>query len=256
MTDPRDDLADLVADVAALLADSASRGVVFEGPMQPLAPPAKPEPEHGKAWSSLASNARQRAENTVLRGADGLRATREDLGDCRRCRLCTQRQTLVFGVGAADADLMVIGEAPGRQEDMRGEPFVGPSGQMLDKMLANVIGVPRENTYITNTVKCRPPNDRNPELDEVEACHPYLMRQIQAVQPKVILVLGTVAFQILFRTNAGITRNRGRWRAFEGIPVMPTFHPAYLLRKPENKRLTFEDLKAVRGKYDELGGRR
>ena len=184
-----------------------------------------------------------------------LQRVREELGDCRRCALCRQRRTLVFGVGDPDADLVVMGEAPGDQEDRQGEPFVGPSGQMLDKMLLHVLGVPRSQAYILNVVKCRPPDNRNPLPDEVEACRPFLEAQLQAIRPKVLLVLGTVAFKALFRTNDGIVRNRGRWRDYQGIPVMPTFHPAYLLRKPQDKRLTFSDLKALRRRYDELTGR-
>ncbi|MFT6142218.1 MAG: uracil-DNA glycosylase family 4 [Myxococcota bacterium] len=256
MKDPRNDLADLLADVLALAQDSGLRGVVYEGPSQSMPAPLAIQPAHSGAWSSLASQARDSAEVASVAGAAGLRAVREDLGECRRCRLCTDRSTLVFGVGNATADLMIIGHAPNRQEDMRGEPFVSDSGDMLDKMLAHVIGLQRHSVYITTTVKCRPSGDRKPSLDEIRACHPYLQRQIKAVEPKVILVMGTLAFQILFRTNESLTANRGKWKNYGGIPVMPTFHPSHLLSQAADKKPAFADLKAVRARYDELGGQR
>ncbi len=256
MNDPRNDLADLLADVLALAQDSGLRGVDYEGPSEPMPVPLAIQPAHSGAWSSLASKARDSAEVASAVGAAGLRATREDLGECRRCRLCTDRNTLVFGVGNATADLMIIGHAPSRQEDMRGEPFVAEPGDMLDKMLAHVIGLPRESVYITTTVKCRPSNDRGPSLDEVRACHPYLQRQIKAVEPKVILVMGELAFQILFRTGESLAENRGKWRNYGGIPVMPSFHPSHLLTHAADKKPAFVDLKAVKARYDELGGQR
>lgn len=166
----------------------------------------------------------------------------------------------MFGVGDPDADLVVVGEAPGYHEDQQGEPFVGPAGQMLDKMLENVLGLRRNQVYILNVVKCRPPKNRNPLPDEVDACRPFLDGQLAAIAPKVILVLGSVAYRAMFRSDAGIKRSRGRWHEHAGAdgptPAMPTFHPAYLLRTPEDKKFTFDDLKAVRQRYDALGGRR
>jgi uracil-DNA glycosylase len=181
---------------------------------------------------------------------------RDELGDCRRCGLCKARRSIVFGVGDPDADLVIIGEGPGEQEDLKGEPFVGPAGQMLDKMLENVLQLRREQVYITNVVKCRPPKNRNPEPDEVESCRPFLEAQLTAIRPKLVLVLGSVACRALFGSDLGITRARGAWHEYAGIPVMPTFHPAYLLRKPEDKKYTFEDLKTLRVRYDEIGGKR
>ncbi|MEN0067287.1 MAG: uracil-DNA glycosylase [Myxococcota bacterium] len=262
MADP-DSLADLIADVRAVLEDASLRGVLAEDgrlPPPPAAPAgappeprtAKPSGEANPAWSSLATEAREARPDAAGR----LARVREELGDCQRCGLAKGRKTLVFGVGDPDADLVVVGEAPGHEEDRRGEPFVGAAGQMLDKMLENVIGLPRSKVYILNVIKCRPPKNRNPLPDEVEACMPFLRGQIEAIEPKVLLVLGSVAFKSLFDTSRGITRARGIWTEYEGTPVMPTFHPAYLLRQPQDKRLTFEDLKAVRQRYDELGGRR
>lgn len=184
-----------------------------------------------------------------------LEEVRDFLGDCMRCQLCYSRTKLVFGVGNPHADLVVIGEAPGKQEDAKGEPFVGRSGHMLNNMLKNVIGVPREEVYILNVLKCRPPRDRDPGTDEVESCLPFLERQLAAIEPKVILLMGTTALRTLFDTKHGITRNRGTWREYQGIPVMPTFHPAFLLRKTRaEKRLTFSDLKALQTRYEELMG--
>jgi DNA polymerase len=257
MPDPRLDLADLVSDTLAALHDAIARGVEFEGPSAPLPEPA-PEPARpvDPGWANIAAAARARADAAVAHGAGALEAIRADLGDCRRCGLCTGRTQLVFGVGDPEADLVIVGEAPGQQEDLRGEPFVGPAGEMLDRMLINVLGLRRDQVYIANVVKCRPPGNRNPLPDEIATCRPFLEAQIRALRPKLMLVLGSVALQALFTPEARITRDRGKWRDWAGIPAIPTFHPAYLLRKPEDKRFTFEDLKALRARYDELGGRR
>jgi len=182
---------------------------------------------------------------------------REELGDCHRCGLCEGRRNLAFGVGSPQARLMVIGEGPGAEEDRLGEPFVGAAGQMLDRMLVNVLGTSRQQAggagvYIANIVKCRPPGNRNPLPEEVERCLPFLRGQVAAVRPRFVLLLGSVALKALFGADQGILRSRGCWRELPvapGLPparVMPTFHPAYLLRKPEDKRLTFEDLKLLR----------
>jgi DNA polymerase len=187
--------------------------------------------------------------------ADRLVAIQEDLGVCERCILCRERQNIVFGVGNPDADLVIIGEAPGEQEDAQGEPFVGASGLKLTAMLENVLGLSRDQVYILNVVKCRPPRNRNPNADELESCLPFLHRQIASIAPKVILLMGTVALKSLFDTPQGITRNRGKWRDYNGIPVMPTFHPAFLLHNKEqrNVRLVWHDLVDLRDRMDELG---
>lgn len=236
MSDPRQELVDLVADVRATLEAARARGVTDEAGLSPVeAPPAAEPPAP--------------ARETLVQ-------IRADLGDCQRCPLSRGRRSIVFGVGDPGADLMVVGEAPGFHEDRVGEPFVGKAGEMLDRMLVNVLGLRRDQVYIANIVKCRPPDNRNPAPDEAGTCLPFLHRQIRAIAPRVILVLGSVALKNLLDTTQGITRARGVWVDFEGIPVMPTFHPAYLLRQPQQKRLTFQDLKAVRARYDTLGGRR
>jgi len=249
----RAELEDLVADVRAALEANRARGITDEAGLQPaeVVPveaaeqPAEVVPDEAAEQPALV----QARSETLIQ-------VREALGDCQRCGLCASRRHIVFGVGDPQADLMVVGEAPGFHEDQRGEPFVGKAGAMLDKMLANVIGLPRDQVYIANVIKCRPPDNRNPAPPEVASCLPFLMRQIHAIEPRVILVLGSVALKNLLDTTDGITRSRGHWRELHGIPVMPTFHPAYLLRNPQHKRLTFNDLKAVRARYDSLGGRR
>lgn len=182
-----------------------------------------------------------------------LSALREEIGDCKRCKLCHARKTIVFGVGNPSASLMFVGEGPGADEDAQGEPFVGRAGQKLNEMI-RAIGLTREDVYIANVVKCRPPGNRDPEADEVGTCSPFLFRQIEAIQPKVIVTLGSPATKTLLDTKAGITSLRGRWGSFRGIPVMPTFHPAFLLRKytVENRLAVFADLKAARARIDEI----
>jgi len=178
-------------------------------------------------------------------------AVREDLGDCQRCALHRQRSQIVFGVGDPKARLVVVGEAPGFHEDRQGEPFVGPAGQMLDRMLVNVLGLQRADAYIMNVLKCRPPDNRDPEPPEVSACRPFFDAQINVIRPVAILALGRFATQSLLVNQRGIKAQRGQWGDYRGIPVMPTFHPAYLLRSPEDKRLTLQDLLLVKRRLDD-----
>jgi len=173
-----------------------------------------------------------------------LDAVRTELGECTRCKLHKTRTNIVFGVGSPEARLMFVGEAPGEDEDLQGFPFVGKAGQLLTKMI-EAMGLRRDDVYICNTVKCRPPNNRNPEPDELLACEPFLKGQLGAVKPEVIVTLGKFAAQSLLRESTPITRLRGQWREYEGIPVMPTFHPAYLLRSPAEKGKVWDDLKQV-----------
>jgi uracil-DNA glycosylase family 4 len=170
---------------------------------------------------------------------------RADIGDCTRCKLHAGRTKIVFGEGNPQARLMFVGEGPGADEDVTGRPFVGRAGQLLDKIIA-AIGYKRQEVYIGNVVKCRPPGNRTPENDEVNTCEQFLFRQIALIKPKVIVALGSPAFQCLCRTKESITRARGQFREWNGIQVMPTFHPAYLLRSPDKKREAWEDMKIVR----------
>jgi DNA polymerase len=174
----------------------------------------------------------------------GLDAVRRELGDCQRCKLGAARRNLVFGVGDPQADLVFVGEAPGLHEDRQGEPFVGDAGILLTKMIG-AMGLRREDVYILNVIKCRPPGNRDPEPDELAACEPFLIKQLEALHPKVIVTLGRYASQALLRESTGIKRLRGQWRNYQGIKLMPTFHPSYVLRAPDNKRLVWEDLQAV-----------
>ena len=174
-----------------------------------------------------------------------LRLIREDIGDCTRCRLHKQgRKQIVFGVGNPNADLMFIGEAPEADEDQQGEPFVGRAGQLLNNMI-KAMGVRREDVYIANIIKCRPPGNRTPERDECETCSPFLMRQIEVIGPKAIVALGAVAAKTLLAINAPMSELRGRWFDFRGTKLAVTYHPAFLLRDPRQKKETWKDLQMV-----------
>lgn len=173
---------------------------------------------------------------------------RRELGDCRRCKLCGGRTQIVFGAGNPRAELVFVGEGPGEQEDRQGLPFVGAAGQLLTKMI-EAMKFTRDTVYICNVVKCRPPNNRNPEPDEIQACEPFLKAQLRVIKPKVIVTLGKFAAQTLLREATSITRLRGQWREYQGVPLMPTFHPAYLLRTPGDKKLAWLDLQEVMKRF-------
>jgi uracil-DNA glycosylase family 4 len=186
-----------------------------------------------------------KAETGVTDAVQALRLIREDLGDCTRCRLSKQgRKQIVFGVGNPKAELMFIGEAPGADEDQQGEPFVGRAGQLLNNMI-KAMGLRREDVYIANIIKCRPPGNRTPERDECETCSPFLMRQIAAIKPKAIVALGAVAAKTLLAINAPMSEFRGRWFDFRGTKLAVTYHPAFLLRDPRQKKETWKDLQMV-----------
>ncbi len=173
-----------------------------------------------------------------------LKGIRADLGDCQRCRLGATRKNLVFGVGDAKAELMFVGEGPGADEDAEGEPFVGKAGQLLTKMI-EAMGLSRERVYIANIIKCRPPQNRNPQADEIASCRPFLDQQIAAVRPKIICALGTFAAQTLLDTQTRISDLRGHFHERNGVKVLPTFHPAYLLRNSGEKKRVWSDLQRI-----------
>lgn len=177
----------------------------------------------------------------------GLAALSRELEGCTRCKLSKARTTIVFGEGKADAALVFVGEGPGQEEDEQGRPFVGAAGQLLTGIIEKGMLLPRTDVYICNIVKCRPPEDRKPEPDEIEACMPFLERQFAAIEPTVIIALGNGAAQALLgaRAGAGITKIRGNWHEYHGIRVMPTFHPAYLLKNPSAKREVWADIQKV-----------
>jgi uracil-DNA glycosylase len=192
------------------------------------------------------------SEVPAAHGRRSLPQVRAELGECTRCKLHTTRRSIVFGVGDPSAALMFVGEAPGEQEDKRGEPFVGPAGELLDKMII-AMGWSRASVYIANTTKCRPPGNRNPEPDELARCMPFLNAQIDAIAPRIIVAMGRPASNQLLDRDAPISSLRGRFHDRHGIKVMPTFHPAYLLREPDRKRDAWSDLKLVMAELARLG---
>jgi uracil-DNA glycosylase family 4 len=177
-----------------------------------------------------------------------LTEVRRELGECKRCKLHLMRRHIVFGEGNEKAQLVFIGEAPGEDEDRQGRPFVGKAGQLLTRII-NAIGLRREGVYITNIIKCRPPNNRNPQHAEIVTCEPFLEKQLEIIQPKIICALGTFAAQTLLKTEEKISQLRGRFYVYRGIKVMPTYHPAFLLRNPHKKREAWEDMKKIHGEY-------
>jgi DNA polymerase len=202
--------------------------------------PAEIEPEVDAPVDSLPSTRRS------------LPQIRAELGDCTRCKLHSTRRSIVFGVGSPEAPLMFVGEAPGEQEDKRGEPFVGPAGELLDKMI-EAMGWSRQTVYINNIISCRPPGNRNPQPDEVASCKPFLDARIAAIAPRIIVALGRPAANTLLGRDAPISALRGRFHDRHGVKVMPTFHPAYLLREPDRKRDAWSDLKLVMAELSRLG---
>jgi len=174
-----------------------------------------------------------------------LEKLRDGIGDCQRCKLGKTRTKLVFGVGNPDARIVFVGEGPGKDEDIQGEPFVGRAGQLLTDIIIKGMKMQREDVYICNVVKCRPPENRNPEPDEVDACEGFLIKQLEVIRPEIVVALGTFAAKTLLKTDLPISKLRGRFHDYKGIQVMPTFHPSYLLRNPEKKKETWEDIKMV-----------
>ncbi|HXD91432.1 MAG TPA: uracil-DNA glycosylase [Candidatus Binataceae bacterium] len=205
----------------------------------PLPIPAAPAPTSADTSNALFE------KYPGLAKTNDLAALREFIGDCDRCKLAPLRTNLVFGVGDPNAQLMFIGEAPGADEDARGGPFVGRAGQLLTDIIERGMGLSRVQVYICNVIKCRPPENRNPEPDEVASCEPFLFRQIELVQPKVIVALGAFAVQALLKVKTPISKLRGNWHEVRGVRMMPTFHPAYLLRNPADKRLVWSDIQLV-----------
>ncbi len=204
----------------------------------------------GTAWPppALADEAPRAETAAVAETGDRaarLLAVREELGDCRRCRLAGGRKTIVFGQGSPEAELMFVGEAPGADEDAQGLAFVGRAGQLLTDIIEKGMKLRRADVWICNVLKCRPPQNRNPEPDEILSCQPFLEAQIRAIRPRVLVGLGKFGAHWLLKTAEPITRLRGRLGEYEGIPVMPTYHPAYLLRNPGGKKEVWEDMKAV-----------
>lgn len=220
----------------ALASVASSR--VDESVAPPVSPPAV-------ASSAPLAQAGDLFLSPKVQTVQTLEELRAEIGDCRRCKLCQGRTQLVFGVGNPKSELVFVGEGPGRDEDLKGEPFVGRAGQLLTEIITKGMKMRREDLYICNVVKCRPPENRNPEPDEIAACEPFLIKQLEIVKPRIIVALGTFAAQTLLKTKTPISRLRGNWHTYQGIKLMPTLHPAYLLRNPADKRLVWQDIQAV-----------
>ncbi len=228
---PREALQDLVVGLSTWL--KFQRRLGWVGVPRPeeaatAAPPEKP----------------RQADKTPRAERPTLAEIREEMGDCHRCKLARGRTNFVFGEGTPQARLMFVGEGPGEEEDLQGRPFVGPAGQLLNSLL-NKLGLRREDVYIANVVKSRPPGNREPEADEVAACLPFLIKQIESIRPKVLVTLGRVATHNLLKTTTPLTKLRGNWQKFQNIKVMPTFHPSYLLRFPKERHKTWDDMQRV-----------
>ncbi|MEK6679418.1 MAG: uracil-DNA glycosylase [Nitrospirota bacterium] len=187
-------------------------------------------------------------EPTILRTLEDVRKM---IGDCKRCGLYKKRKNIVFGSGNEKAEIVFVGEAPGEDEDIQGKPFVGKAGQLLTKII-EAMGLKRDDVYIANIIKCRPPNNRNPLEDEISACEPFLKEQLRIINPKIICALGAFAAQTLLKTKEKISSLRGKFYTYEGIKLMPTFHPAYLLRNPNDKKYTWEDVQKIMAEYKRL----
>jgi DNA polymerase len=214
-------------------------------PMMSVSAPASPPAGARPAGKGKAVTLRDRVEGAkVIAEANDLERLRYLISGCHMCGLAAGRTLAVAGDGNPRAELMFIGEGPGYHEDVQGRPFVGRAGALLTQMI-QAMGLRREDVFITNIVKCRPPGNRDPEPDEIKACEPYLKRQIELIGPRLICALGRIAIQGLLRNTTPITKLRGKWQAYQGIPLMPTFHPAYLLRNPSEKRSAWEDLQAI-----------
>jgi DNA polymerase len=255
---PLDDPRALLASARAWLAELLEEGV--EGLPEaasldvPDAPAPRPEPTAPRPEQPQPVAAPPSEQQTALLPAASafgdpptLESVRAALGDCTRCRLHEGRQQIVFGDGNPHADLLFVGEGPGAEEDRRGLPFVGRAGELLTQMIEKGLGIARSDVYICNIVKCRPPKNRTPLADEAATCSPFLDGQIAAIRPRVIVALGKPATSLLLGRDVPITRVRGTWHDYRGIPLMPTYHPAFILRQytPENRRLVWEDLKAA-----------
>lgn len=208
------------------------------------------EEEMELGWEGWESNLSNKPGEKISSAAN-LDSIRQELGNCQRCALHASRTQIVFGTGNPHAELVFVGEAPGREEDLQGEPFVGQAGQLLTRII-EAIGLKRQEVYITNVIKCRPPENRNPAPEEIAACEPFLIKQLQAIRPRLICALGTFAAQTLLKTEAKISALRGKFHVYQGIPIMPTYHPAFLLRNPQKKRDVWEDMKKFKKEYDQL----
>jgi len=247
----RRELLDMVQSLRSHIEQDIERGrslsyLRLEGSLTPKVDMTEPD-ELGNLSSgkgTVAGDDRQASGLLQRNGSVAIGEVKHELGDCQRCSLSQGRTNIVFGEGNPDARLVFVGEAPGADEDAQGRPFVGRAGQLLTRIIA-AMGLSRKDVYICNILKCRPPGNRNPKPDEIHACEPFLRKQIQAIRPEVICALGTFAAQTLLKKEVPITALRGRFHSYQGIKVMPTYHPAYLLRNEGAKKLVWEDMQVV-----------
>lgn len=217
---------------------------IYDFYRQQVSQPSQPEEPTPVTASGRSSDLFDSALPVIQDKPAALKSIREDIGDCTRCRLHKQRKNIVFGVGNVNAEIMFVGEGPGADEDERGEPFVGRAGQLLNNMIS-AMGIKRSDVYIANVVKCRPPGNRTPERDECDTCGPFLLRQIEVIRPKVIVALGAVAAKYTLGINDSMANLRGRWYDVKGSRLAVTYHPAYLLRDPRQKKEAWKDLQMV-----------
>ena len=247
MNDIQREFLEIVADVRTHVEFQKALGVtaIALSSEEAGAPPVS-------AHSNEPPSAQETSPGAEVPQSPALDAVRAELGDCTRCKLHQGRKTLVFGEGNPDAALVFIGEGPGFEEDQQGRPFVGAAGELLTKIIEKGMKLRRQDVYICNIVKCRPAGNRNPEPDEIETCVPFLRKQLQAIKPKVIIALGNVAAKALLKTTEGISKIRGTWQTYDNIPLMPTYHPAYLLRNPRDKALVWEDIKKVMAELEKI----
>lgn len=248
------DVTSLIRQIQTLLEDQAHLGVTSFIDLSKSSG-AMPKKNVVEKKTEKPQNISKPSSSPKPLNVKSLEDIRAHIGDCTRCKLSSTRNNIVFGVGNKNADLVFVGEAPGRDEDEQGVPFVGRAGQLLTKIIES-IGLTREEIYICNVIKCRPPENRPPEPDEIAECDPFLKAQIAQIKPKIICTLGKFAAQTLLQTETPISQLRGVFATYEGVPLMPTYHPAYLLRNPSAKKEVWEDMKKVHDQLQKLTGKK
>ena len=240
----KDDLRSELQHLVGALRNHVANEKDAYNPVSRLTMKREPIPPRDEEGQGVRSAAKAAAKAVARKAPPTLAGVREELGDCIRCPLHHTRKNIVFGEGSSGAKLVFVGEAPGEEEDSQGRPFVGRAGQLLTKII-DAMGLKREDVYICNILKCRPPGNRNPKEDEIATCEPFLLKQLEAINPEIICALGTFAAKTLLRTDSPISAIRGKFHDYHGRKLMPTYHPAYLLRNPDAKKLVWEDVQKI-----------
>jgi len=240
----KDDLRSELQHLVGALRNHVANEKDAYNPVSRLTMKREPIPPRDEEGQGVRSAAKAAAKAVARKAPPTLAGVREELGDCIRCPLHHTRKNIVFGEGSSGAKLVFVGEAPGEEEDSQGRPFVGRAGQLLTKII-DAMGLKREDVYICNILKCRPPGNRNPKEDEIATCEPFLLKQLEAINPEIICALGTFAAKTLLRTESPISAIRGKFHDYHGRKLMPTYHPAYLLRNPDAKKLVWEDVQKI-----------